>query len=103
MDVWGGDGAGGAVGAWGEWWWWWILLETFPFPAVVRHKPSRAEPASHQGRRAGSGWTPQWAGAGAEGRFSSSTLCPCPACDGSSPSPTACLSLVTPPARLQLQ
>lgn len=103
MGVRGGDGARGTVGAWVECQWCWILLDTFAFPAAVQHKPSRSEPAPHQGRRAGSGWTLQRAGAGAEGHFSSPSRCPCPVWDGASPSPVACLALVTSPARLQLQ
>lgn len=102
VGVWGREGAGGAVGARGECQWCWILLDAFGFPAAVQHKPSRSEPVPAQGRRAGSGWTLRRAGAGAEGHFSSPSRCPCPAWDGASPSPAACLALVTPPARLQL-
>lgn len=36
------------------------------------------------------------------GTFQLPQPCPCPAWDGASPSPAACLALVTPPARLQL-
>lgn len=61
--------------------WWWILLDSFAFPVVVQHKPSRSEPAPHQGRRAGSGWTLQWAG----GRFSSPSHVP--AQRGTEPAP----------------
>lgn len=78
----------------------WVLLDSFFYPAALQHEPSRSEPAPHQGRRAGAGWTLQRAGAGAEGHFSSPSPCPCPAWDGASPSPTACLA-VTPPAQLQ--